>query len=140
MVDFVHSFVYVFKFSVLFFLILSVYLYMPVGLLSTLCTLPHVPLLGGKIFSLLLFVCVSLQDIQSAPSSPLSTDTVSAESAAFCVLDNVLGGKREAMEKIKAEPQSGRSRKRVELQEKAEGITVIQTEGNEPEVGLMTIS
>lgn len=44
------------------------------------------------------------------------------------------------MGKIKAEPQSGRSRKRVELQGKAEGITVIQTEGKEPEVGMMTIS
>ena len=55
-------------------------------------------------------------------------------------LDTVLGGKRETTGKTKGEQQSGRSRKKIELQGKVEWITVIQTEGKEPKVGMMTIS
>lgn len=55
-------------------------------------------------------------------------------------MDTVLEGKRETTGKTKGEQQSGRSRKRIELQGRVEWVAFIQAEGKEPEVGLMTIS
>lgn len=93
----------------------------------------------GKDFSLLLFLHVSLGDIQSGPSS-LSSALINFSWNTVLCLDTVLGGKDETTGKTKGEQQLGRSRKRIELQGKVEWIIVTQTEGEEPKVGMMTIS